>query len=122
MRNFLLAASIHFFLLSVSRAAEWEALTADLVRQERPGFGGVSGVVVERRTGDLFIWLSDKGMYHSADQGQTWKPLGKPSKGRTETPNCMLTNATGPLETFIIPLVYGGPTIISDRTGASWTT
>jgi photosystem II stability/assembly factor-like uncharacterized protein len=122
MRNRFLTLALCLYLANRSLAAEWEALTADLVRQEKPGFGGVSGVVVDRATGDLFIWLSDKGMYHSGDQGQTWKPFGKPSKGRTETPNCILTNPTGPLETFIIPLVYGGPTITSNRTGESWTT
>ncbi len=122
MRTCFLAATFCILLPPFSLAAEWEALTAELVRQEKPGFGGVSGVVVERRTGDLFIWLSDKGMYHSPDHGQTWKAFGQPSKGRTETPGCILTDPAGPLRSFIIPLVYGGPTIISDRSGGSWTT
>jgi hypothetical protein len=108
--------------VGAASAAEWETLTADLVKQEKPGYGGVSGVVVERGSGDVFIWLSDKGMYRSADRGQSWKPFGKPAKGRTETPGCILMNPTGPLETFMIPLVYGTPIIVSDRGGESWTT
>jgi hypothetical protein len=122
MRNCFLTLMIAGSFVGAGRAAEWETLTADLVKQEKPGYGGVSGVVVDRGSGDVFIWLSDKGMYRSADRGQTWKPFGKPAKGRTETPGCVLTNPTGSLETFVIPLVYGAPIIVSDRGGESWTT
>ena len=52
MRNGLFAMLVSAILVAGADAGEWEALTADLVKQEKPGYGGVSGVVVQRGTGD----------------------------------------------------------------------
>jgi len=101
-------------------AGEWEPVTTELLKTEKTGFGRVSGVVIDRSTGEVFIWLSDRGLYRSVDQGTTWKPFGPRIKGRTEWPGCMLTNPAGPLKSWVIATVYGGPIRFSDDAGETW--
>lgn len=110
-----------FLIATNARSAEWEPMVTDLLKSEKLGFGGLTGVVVDRNTGDVYIWLSDKGMFKSTDQAKTFAPFGKPTKGRTEWPGCMLTNPSGPLKTWTIALVYGGPIIASTDGGATFT-
>jgi hypothetical protein len=106
---------------AVSNAAEWEPMVTELLKSEKLGYGGLTGVVVDRHTGDVYIWLSDKGLYKSTDQARTFAPFGPPTKGRTEWPGCMLTNPTGPLKTWTIALVYGSPIVTSNDAGKTFT-
>ena len=70
---------------------EWRPVATNLLRAEKTGFGGLCGVLVDHRTGDLWVNLSDRGMFHSPDRGKTWKRVsGRQPKGRTETPGCWL--------------------------------
>ncbi len=101
-------------------AADWEPTTADLVRAENPGFGGVCGVVVDPASGDVIIDLSEKGLYRSVDQGKTWKKHGPVIKGRTEWPGCLTFDPTGKTRTLLMATVYGGPVGVSDDAGESW--
>ncbi len=107
-----LSALILMLTQSPLNAAEWEPVAADLMKAEKPGYGGLSGVVVDRHTSGVFIWLSDKGLYKSTDQAQSFK-LVTAAKGRTEWPGCMQTNPTGPIKSWVIALVYGGPILTS---------
>jgi photosystem II stability/assembly factor-like uncharacterized protein len=100
--------------------AEWEPMVTDLLKSEKLGYGGLTGVVVDRQTGDVYIWLSDKGLYKSIDQAKSFTAFGPPTKGRTEWPGCMLTNPSGPLKTWTIALVYGGPIITSTDAGKTF--
>jgi photosystem II stability/assembly factor-like uncharacterized protein len=109
-----------FLSAAIANTAEWEPMVTDLLKSEKLGYGGLTGVVVDRQTGDVYIWLSDKGMYKSTDQAKTFKLFGMPTKGRTEWPGCMLTNPSGPLKTWTIALVYGGPIITSTDAGATF--
>lgn len=102
---------------SSARSADWEPMITDILKTEKLGFGGLCGVVADRQTGDVFIWLSDKGFFQSSDQGKTFKPVAL-FKGRTETPGCMLTNPVGPRKEWVIALVYGGP-ILSGADGGT---
>jgi hypothetical protein len=106
--------SVLMLILSTSllQAGEWEPVTADLLKAEKPGYGGLSGVVVERHSGDVFIWLSDKGLYKSTDHAQSFKQVTA-IKGRTEWPGCMQTNPSGPIKSWVIATVYGGPIVTS---------
>src|SRR5262245_8664516 len=63
-------------LAGAVQAADWEPVTAELLKKEKTGFGGLCGVVVDRKTGALVVDLSDRGLFRSADGGKTWEPLG----------------------------------------------
>src|SRR5262245_59448250 len=76
-------------------AADWEPVTAELIKSEKPGYGGLCGVAVDHSTGDVLINLSDKGLFRSIDQGKSWKKLGPVIKGRTEWPGCLQLDPTG---------------------------
>ena len=66
---------------------DWQPVLTDLLKSEKTGFGGLCGVVVDHQSGDVWVNLSDRGMFHSRDQGQTWKRVSDTQpKGRTETP------------------------------------
>ncbi|HJZ93982.1 MAG TPA: hypothetical protein VKE40_24115 [Gemmataceae bacterium] len=109
--------------LAIGRAsaADWEATTAELVKAEKPGFGGVCGVVVDHSTGDVLIDLSEKGLYRSTDRGVTWKKHGPVVKGRTEWPGCLAFDTTGKTRRALLALVYGAPVSVSPDGGAAWT-
>ncbi len=97
-------------LAPLSAAADWEPMTTDLLKSEKFGFGGLCGVVVDPEKSDVYIWMSDKGLYRSDDQGKTFK-LFASIKGRTETPGCMMMNPAG--KGWVIALVYGSPIVRS---------
>src|SRR5690242_11520197 len=107
-------------LAGVAAAQDWQPVTEALILAEKPGFGKLCGVVVDHKTGDLIINLSDKGLYQSSDAGKTWTKLGMPFKGRTETPGCMMLDPFGS-KRLVTALVYGSPILVSPDRGATWT-
>jgi photosystem II stability/assembly factor-like uncharacterized protein len=107
--------------LAEGQAAEWEARTTDLIRQEKPGFGGLCGVAVDPRSGDLYIDLSDRGVYRSADAGKSWSRLSAvPLKGRTEWPGAMMLDPVGKTDKLVVPTVYGSGIAVRPKPGAAW--
>ena len=119
----LLIARVAFSLALTASAAEpaWVPVTAELLQREKTGFGGLCGVVVDHAAGDLWVNLSDRGMFHSGDQGQTWKRVSDTQpKGRTETPGCWLLDPTGKTKRMATALVYGDPLSISEDKAATW--
>jgi photosystem II stability/assembly factor-like uncharacterized protein len=121
--NRLLCGLALLLLTAAARAddAEWRPVATDLLRGEKTGFGGLCGVLVDHRTGDLWVNLSDRGMFHSADQGRTWKRVsGTQPKGRTETPGCWLLGPAGAGGTMVTALVYGAPIAVSADRAATW--
>jgi photosystem II stability/assembly factor-like uncharacterized protein len=116
----LALAALFLVLAARAPAADWEPTTAELVKSEKPGFGGVCGVAVDRATGAVTIDLSDKGLYRSGDQGKTWKNHGHTAKGRTEWPGCLAFDPTGKTNRLLMALVYGGPARVSDDAGDTW--
>ena len=104
-------------------AADWQPVTAELIRKEKPGYGKLCGVVVDHRTGHVFIDLSDKGIYRSTDQGKNWRRLGnKTLKGRTAWPGCLMLDPLGKSKKLVTALVYGEPISISPDGGDTWKT
>jgi photosystem II stability/assembly factor-like uncharacterized protein len=102
-------------------AGEWKATTAELVSKEKPGYGGVSGVLVDHATGDVYVYLSERGLYQSKDQGRTWTSLGHgPTKGRTEWPGCLQLDPSGKSKRLVAATVYGGPIGAGPLDGDSW--
>lgn len=103
------------------RAAGWEAITTDLLRTEKPGYGGLCGVAVDHATGDVYVNISDRGIYRSTNQGKTWEHLGTtPLKGRTEWPGCLMLDPVGKSKKLVVALVYGSPIAVSPDAGTSW--
>jgi photosystem II stability/assembly factor-like uncharacterized protein len=101
--------------------AGWQPVLTALLRSEKTGFGGLCGVVVDHETGHLWVNLSDRGMFHSRDQGRTWKRVSQTQpKGRTETPGCWLLDPTGKGSKMVTALVYGSPIAISTDRAATW--
>jgi photosystem II stability/assembly factor-like uncharacterized protein len=120
IRTNRLALAAFFLGVGVAPAADWEPTTTELVKAEKPGYGGLCGVVVDHATGDVFIDLSEKGLYRSGDQGKTWKKHGPLVKGRTEWPGCLALDPTGKSRTMVLATVYNGPTAVSDDGGDTW--
>jgi photosystem II stability/assembly factor-like uncharacterized protein len=112
---------ILLLLASTAVAAEWEPCATELLKSEKTGFGGLCGVVVDHATGEVIIDLSDRGLWHSTDQGKTWAQLGPETKGRTEWPGCLLFDPTGHSKRLLKALVYGAPVGVSGDGGKTWT-
>ena len=107
--------------MSSARATEWQPVTTELLAREKTGFGGLCGVVVDHSTGRLFVNLSDRGVFTSADRGRSWERLGKePFKGRTEDPGCFLLDPTGKTNKLLLPLVYGVPLSFGTADKGDW--
>ncbi len=73
-------------LSAAMRAGDWQAIPLDQITKDKPGYGGLSGVVVDHANGDVYVFVSDLGLFRSADQGQTWDRLAiAPKTGRRRT-------------------------------------
>jgi hypothetical protein len=99
----------------------WQPVATELLKTEKPGYGGLSGLAVDPATGTVYIDLSDKGIYRSTDQGQSFQRMTTtPLKGRTEWPGCLQIDPTGKSKKMLIALVYGAPIGLSDDAGAAF--
>ncbi|QDU23788.1 WD40/YVTN/BNR-like repeat-containing protein [Urbifossiella limnaea] len=120
MRAILIAVGV-VLAAPADAPAEWRPLTTELLAREKTGFGGLCGVVVERSTGRLFVDLSDRGLFTSADRGATWTRVeNSPPKGRTETPGCLQLDPTGKTPRLLMPLVYGSPIAVGTTGSGPW--
>src|SRR5262249_18391536 len=126
MRTQWLLTPLSLFLSTAAafgQAPDWQPVTVELIQKEKPGYGKLCGVVVDPRTGDVIVNLSDKGFCRSSDQGKTWTHLGeKPINGRTETPGCLMLDPVGKSKKIVSALVYGAPIVVSPDDGQSWNT
>jgi photosystem II stability/assembly factor-like uncharacterized protein len=112
------------FLALVSLAGpavcqEWRPVTEALIVAEKPGFGKLCGVAVDHATGHVYVNLSDRGLYRSTDGCKSWQRLGKPFKGRTEWPGCLMLDPLGG-KRLVTALVYGAPILVSPDLGETW--
>ncbi len=107
-----------------ARAADepdWQPVLAELLKSEKPGYGGLCGVVVDHKTGSIWVNLSDKGIYCSSSGTKEFKRVSdKQPKGRTETPGCLMIDPAGKSKSMVIALVYGSPIGISPDHGETW--
>jgi hypothetical protein len=107
--------------LEPSTEPQWQPVATGLLKTEKTGFGGLCGIVVDHQTGEVWVNLSDRGMFRSADQSKTWKRASETQpKGRTETPGCWLFDPTGKTNTMVTALVYGSPIAVSADQAAAW--
>jgi hypothetical protein len=102
-------------------AAEWEATTAELLKKVKPGFGGLSGVAVDPRSGHVYVSVSDCGVYRSTDRGRRWELWGdKAFKGRTEWPGSLMIDPVGKGKRLVVATVYGAPIALGSTGGGGW--
>src|SRR5262249_10417956 len=109
----------------VSHAAaadgDWQVVTTELLKAEKPGYGGLCGVLVDHQTGCVYLNLSDKGVYCSTDQCKSFKRQGSQViKGRTEWPGCFMMDPPGKSKKIVMDLVYGAPISVSTDEGVTW--
>jgi hypothetical protein len=113
-----------FTFVGLALAADepaWQAVTTELLKTEKPGYGGLCGVLVDHQTGCVYINVSDKGVYCSTDQAKTFKKQGtQVIKGRTEWPGCLMMDPTGKSKKIVMALVYGAPISVSADEGVTW--
>jgi len=107
---------------AIGWSQDWLPITVELLKAEKTGFGGLCGVVVQQPTGDLVVNLSDRGMFYSQDQGESWQRWTTTElKGRTETPLCLMLDPKDQ-KRLVSTLVYGSPIIVSDDRTTEWKT
>jgi photosystem II stability/assembly factor-like uncharacterized protein len=112
---------VAFTFPALAADPDWQPVLTDLLKTEKTGFGGLCGVVVDHPSGDVWVNLSDRGMFRSSDQGQTWTRVSESQpKGRTETPGCWLLDPTGPSGKMVTALVYGSPISVSADRAVTW--
>ncbi len=101
-------------------AGEWVNISDSVTSQVKPGYGGpTAGIVCDRLNGDVFIVVSDQGLWRSTDHGGTFARCDdKAIGGRCETGWGMQSDpAGGRLACFMI---YGS-SAASPKDGANWT-
>jgi hypothetical protein len=117
------ALSLLLLFAAIARGDDpaWTPTLGDFVKNEKPGFGGLCGVVVDPAKGTVWINISDRGFYRSDDRAKTFRRCGDiQPKGRTETPGCLTLDPTGKTQRLMTALVYGAPINFSDDGGATW--
>jgi photosystem II stability/assembly factor-like uncharacterized protein len=111
-------------LTGIATAADepaWQGMLGDLPKTEKAGFGGLCGMCIDHASGDVFINISDKGLYRSTDGAKTFKRISDTQpKGRTEEPGCFLVDPTGKSKKMVTALVYGSPISVSSDGGVTW--
>ena len=120
--RFVMGVLASIVLSTAIGAQDWKPVTVELLKSEKTGFGGLCGLVVDHKTGELWANLSDRGMFYSSDQGQTWKRVSENQpKGRTESPGCWMIDPTSKTRRMVAPLVYGSPISVSSDAAVTWT-
>jgi len=101
-------------------AADWQATTVNTITTEKPGEYNLAGLAVDHATGNVFVEISDLGVFRSKDQGKSWERIGKKFKGRTEQPGCLLPDPTGKSKRLLCATVYGAPVAVASSEADGW--
>ena len=116
-----LAALVPFVLLVAPlRAGEWVNISDSVTAQLKPGYGGpTAGVVVDRARGDVFMVVSDQGLWRSGDHGATFARCdAKNIGGRCETGWALQADPAG--KRLACFMIYGDSAMTTDG-GNTWT-
>lgn len=101
---------------------QWVGLLGGFIKAQNAGYGGLCGLCVDRKTGDVLINVSDRGFYRSTDHGQTFARISdNQPQGRTESPGCFQIDPVKSSGTLLTALVYGAPLQTSTDGGRVWT-
>jgi len=105
---------------SAAFAGDWESISDNTTAPLKPGYGGpTAGVVVDRASGDVFMVISDLGLWRRADHGATFARCdGKTIGGRCETGWALQADPAG--KRLACFMIYGDSAITTDG-GKTWT-
>ena len=107
-------------LISSAFAGEWVNISDPVTAQLKPGYGGpTAGIVVDRVSGDVFMVVSDQGLWRSRDHGATFARCDDQAiGGRCETGWALQADPAG--ERLACFMIYGNSAWTADR-GTAWT-
>ena len=113
--------ALAFLALTIAaHAGEWVNISDPVTAPLKPGYGGpTAGVVVDRVSGDVFMVVSDLGLWRSSDHGATFvrcdeKNIG----GRCETGWALQADPAG--KRLACFMIYGDSALTADG-GKTWT-
>lgn len=99
--------------------AEWAPISESVTSQVKPGYAGpTAGVTVDRVSGDVYMVVSDQGLWKSTDHGQNFKRIDdKNIGGRCETGWALNFAPSG--QRLFCFMIYGSTAMTPDA-GATW--
>ena len=103
-----------------STAGEWTNISDATTATVKPGYAGpTAGVVADRVTGDVFMVVSDQGLWRSSDHGATFARCdGGAIGGRCETGWALQVDPAG--KRLACFMIYGSSAMTTDG-GATWS-
>jgi hypothetical protein len=104
-------------LLALS--ADWVSISDTVTNVVKPGtYGPTAGVVVDRASGDVFMIISDQGIWKSSNHGKDFARVdGKTIGGRCETGWALQMDPAG--KRMFCFMIYGSSAFTADS-GATW--
>ena len=107
-------------LTLAASAGEWVNISDPFTATVKPGYGGpTAGVVVDHASGDVFMVVSDQGLWKSSDHGKTFARVDeKAIGGRCETGWALQADPAG--QRLFCFMIYGSSALTPDG-GKSWT-
>ncbi len=101
-------------------AGEWTNISDATTATVKPGYAGpTAGVVADRVTGDVFMVVSDQGLWRSSDHGATFARCdGGAIGGRCETGWALQADPAG--KRLACFMIYGSSAMTTDG-GATWS-
>ena len=102
-----------------AHAGEWVNISDAVTAPLKPGYGGpTAGVVVDRAGGEVFMVVSDFGLWRSADRGATFARCDEKNiGGRCETGWALQADPAG--KRLACFMIYGDSAITPDG-GKTW--
>ena len=111
--------SLLLALTASAFAGEWMNISDPVTSSLKPGYGGpTAGVVVDRASGDVFMVVSDQGLWRSSDHGATFTRCdGNAIGGRCETGWALQADPAG--KRLACFMIYGDSAMTADG-GKTW--
>ena len=111
--------SLLLALTASAFAGEWVNISDPVTSPLKPGYGGpTAGVVADRASGDVFMVISDLGLWRSSDHGGTFARCDdKAIGGRCETGWALQADPAG--KRLACFMIYGDSAMTADG-GRTW--
>ncbi len=101
-------------------AGEWTNISDPVTSQVKPGYGGpTAGVVVDHKSGEVFMIVNDQGLWRSGDHGGAFARCDDEAiGGRCETGWALQADPAG--QRLACFMIYGDSGMTADG-GKTWT-